>query len=104
MKMIHLSILAYMVGVCLSAPHHETSYPLPVPHHHAPVKKASVVCKTEYATVWDTEYKETETQVCTTEYDKHCKTEYQALCLDTIRTECQTVSSNTAWRKHPSAF
>ena len=86
--MIQLFLLPLFVGVSVSAPHHETTYPLP---HPAPIKKPSVVCKTEYATVWDTEYKETETQVCTTEYDKHCKTEYQALCLDTVRTECQTL-------------
>merc|ERR1712154_460634 len=48
-----------------------------VPSH--PVKTApltgSVQCRTEYATLWDTEYKETETEVCTTEYEEDC--EYQ---------------------------
>jgi len=51
----------------------------------------SVQCRTEYATLWDTEYKETETQVCTTEYEKVCRTETQRLCQPTTRQECSTV-------------
>merc|ERR1712008_421395 len=43
----------------------------------SPVKTApltgSVKCRTDYVTLWDTEYKETETQVCTTEYEKVCR-------------------------------
>merc|ERR1739838_290574 len=61
----------------------------------SPVKTApltgSVQCRTEYATIWDTEYKETETQVCTTEYEKVCRTETQRLCQPTTRQECNTV-------------
>jgi len=64
-----------------------------VPSH--PVKTApltgSVQCRTEYATLWDTEYKETETEVCTTEYEKVCRTETQRLCQPTTRQECNTV-------------
>merc|ERR1711892_135567 len=60
-----------------------------------PVKTApltgSVQCRTEYTTLWDTEYKETETQVCTTEYEKVCRTETQRLCQPTTRQECNTV-------------
>merc|ERR1712106_322815 len=60
-----------------------------------PVKTApltgSVKCRTEYATLWDTEYKETETQVCTTEYEKVCRTETQRLCQPTTRQVCSTV-------------
>jgi len=60
-----------------------------------PVKTApltgSVQCRTEYATLWDTEYKETETQVCTTEYEKVCRTETQRLCQPTTRQVCSTV-------------
>merc|ERR1712123_27596 len=51
----------------------------------------SVQCRTEYTTLWDTEYKETETQVCTTEYEKVCRTETQRLCQPTTRQECNTV-------------
>merc|ERR1712154_156202 len=67
-----------------------------VPSH--PVKTApltgSVQCRTEYATLWDTEYKETETEVCTTEYEKVCRTETQRLCQPTTRQECNTVYEN----------
>merc|ERR1712061_800795 len=51
----------------------------------------SVRCRTEYTTLWDTEYKETETEVCTTEYEKVCRTETQRLCQPTTRQECNTV-------------
>ena len=51
----------------------------------------SVQCRTEYATIWDTEYTETETEVCTTEYEKICRTETQRLCQATTRQECSTV-------------
>merc|ERR1711872_96108 len=51
----------------------------------------SVQCRTEYATLWDTEYKETETEECTTEYEKVCRTETQRLCQPTTRQECNTV-------------
>merc|ERR1711872_813371 len=51
----------------------------------------SVQCRTEYATMWDTEYKETETEECTTEYEKVCRTETQRLCQPTTRQECNTV-------------
>merc|ERR1711872_1061243 len=44
----------------------------------------SVQCRTEYATLWDTEYKETETE-------KVCRTETQRLCQPTTRQECNTV-------------
>merc|ERR1712106_361216 len=61
----------------------------------SPVKTApltgSVKCRTDYVTLWDTEYKETETQVCTTEYEKVCRTETQRLCQPTTRQECSTV-------------
>merc|ERR1712179_865890 len=64
-------------------------------HPSHPVKTApltgSVQCRTEYATLWDTEYKETETEVCTTEYEKVCRTETQRLCQPTTRQECNTV-------------
>merc|ERR1712038_1642990 len=40
----------------------------------APVKQvsSSVQCRTEYATIWDTIYQETETQECVTKYDNVC--------------------------------
>merc|ERR1739844_767987 len=61
------------------------------PSHPAPLAHTTVQCRTEYGTVWDTQYKETETQVCTTEYEKVCHTETQRLCQPTTRQECSTV-------------
>ena len=57
----------------------------------APLKQSSVQCRTEYITLWDTKYKETETQQCTTEYEKVCKTEYERQCKNTYKKECHTV-------------
>merc|ERR1712215_598147 len=51
----------------------------------------SVQCRTELAILWDTQYKETETQVCTTQYDKVCQTETQRQCKPTTRQECSTI-------------
>merc|ERR1712154_161126 len=60
-----------------------------VPSH--PVKTApltgSVQCRTEYATLWDTEYKETETEVCNTVYEKQCSTVYKNVCVEQYKTE-----------------
>merc|ERR1711872_13866 len=60
-----------------------------VPSH--PVKTApltgSVQCRTEYATLWDTEYKETEAEVCTTEYEKVCRTETE--CVTEYKEDCE---------------
>merc|ERR1739846_25739 len=61
------------------------------PSHPVPLAHTTVQCRTEYGTVWDTQYKETETQVCTTEYEKVCHTETQRLCQPTTRQECSTV-------------
>merc|ERR1739838_724512 len=62
----------------------------------------SVKCRTEYATLWDTEYKETETQVCTTEYEKVCRTETQRLCQPTTRQVCSTVYEKQCQTVHKS--
>merc|ERR1712066_542241 len=51
----------------------------------------SVQCRTEYTTVWDTQYQEKETQECVTDYEKACHTVNERLCKATIRQECQTV-------------
>ena len=62
------------------------------PHEYqASSKQVSVQCRTEYITLWDTKYKETETQQCTTEYEKACKTEYERVCKTTFKKECHTI-------------
>merc|ERR1712158_260226 len=50
----------------------------------------SIQCRTEYVTLWDTEYQEREEQVCETVYEKQCETRTQRLCQPTTRQECTT--------------
>merc|ERR1711992_390126 len=88
-KMLQFLSCATILSLSVGAPQYGGVQPSP------PVKTApltgSVQCRTEYATLWDTEYKETETEVCTTEYEKVCRTETQRLCQPTTRQECNTV-------------
>ena len=42
----------------------------------------------------DTEDKETETEVCTTEYEDVCRTEYERVCQSINRQEGRTVYDN----------
>merc|ERR1711983_375424 len=48
----------------------------------------SIQCRTEYVTLWDTEYQEREEQVCETVYEKQCETRTQRLGQPTSRQEC----------------
>merc|ERR1712033_150531 len=88
-KMLQFLVYTTIISLSVGAPQYGGEQPSP------PVKTApltgSVQCRTEYATLWDTEYKETETDVCTTEYEKVCRTETQRLCQPTTRQECNTV-------------
>merc|ERR1712013_520671 len=87
-KMLQFLVYTTIISLSVGAPQYGGVQPSP------PVKTApltgSVKCRTEYATLWDTEYKETETEVCTTEYEKVCRTETQRLCQPTTRQECNT--------------
>merc|ERR1719206_292034 len=86
--MLQSLVYTTIISLSLGAPQYGGVQPSP------PVKTApltgSVKCRTEYATLWDTEYKETETVVCTTEYEKVCRTETQRLCQPTTRQVCTT--------------
>merc|ERR1712121_158617 len=84
---------ALAVSFVLGAPQYAGVQPSPVKVvvAPAPLTGGGVHCRTENATIWDTEYTETETQVCTTEYEKVCRTETQRLCKPTTRQECHTV-------------
>merc|ERR1711936_115086 len=67
----------------------------------ARLNTGSVECRTEYTTVWDTQYQEKETQQCVTNYEKVCQTVTGRLCKATTRQECQTVyekSCNTVYK------
>jgi len=88
---MHLNLLYLSTLLCLAsgAPQYGGVQPTPAA---APLRgQGTVKCVTQYATIWDTEYSETETQVCTTEYEKVCRTETQRLCQPTTRQECSTV-------------
>ena len=54
-------------------------------HHQGPQ------CRTEYITVWETEYEERETHECVTKWVPECKTEYEKF----IETECSTCNYET---------
>jgi len=55
------------------------------------VSAASVECRTEYGTVWDTQYQERETQECVTNYREVCTTVAQRQCKPTTRKECKSI-------------
>merc|ERR1711965_81754 len=84
-KMLQSLVYTTIISLSLGAPQYGGVQPSP------PVKTApltgSVKCRTEYATLWDTEYKETETEVCTTEYEKQCSTVYKNVCVEQYKTE-----------------
>ena len=50
-----------------------------------------VSCWTEQATVWDTQYVETESQECQTVQMMQCNTLYQEQCVPTMKQECRMV-------------
>merc|ERR1719433_1850395 len=87
--LIPLLSIALLPCLSVGAPQYGGVQPT-LPFKTAPLT-GSVQCRTEYATLWDTEYKETETEVCVTEYEKVCRTETQRLCQPTTRQECKTV-------------
>ena len=45
----------------------------------------SVDCKTEYITVWETEYEERETQECDTKRVPECKEVFKKQCKPSVR-------------------
>merc|ERR1711909_243483 len=88
-KMLQFLTCATILSLSVGAPQ-SGGVQLSPPVKTAPLT-GSVQCRTEYTTLWDTEYKETETEVCVTEYEKVCRTETQRLCQPTTRQECNTV-------------
>merc|ERR1739846_181391 len=88
-KMLQFLTCATILSLTVGAPQYGGVQPS-LPVKTAPLT-GSVQCRTEYTTLWDTEYKETQTEVCTTEYEKVCRTETQRLCQPTTRQECNTV-------------
>merc|ERR1711915_81199 len=89
MQVLPLVSCLLLCGMSLSSP---TGYSGVQPAKPARLHSSgvSVSCRTEYETIWDTKYVETETEVCTTEYEKVCRTEFEKLCQPTTREVCET--------------
>jgi len=77
----------FLICLATGAPYNAVD----TPPHPARLHTGSVQCRTEYTTVWDTQYQEKETQECVTDYEKVCHTVNERLCKATTRQECQTV-------------
>jgi len=57
----------------------------------APYSTAPIVCRTEYTTLWSTEYIEVEEKVCRTVYVDNCSTQYKKKCRDVPKETCDTI-------------
>merc|ERR1712165_665847 len=77
----------FLICLATGAPYNAVD----TPPHPARLHEGSVQCRTEYTTVWDTQYQEKETQECVTDYEKVCHTVNERLCKPTTRQECSTV-------------
>jgi len=88
------SVLLLLASTVSGAPY-EVTEAAPVPEKlvqggHQYHEK-SVQCRTEYQTIWDTEYQEQSYQTCETVYEQKCEVRSERLCHDTTREECQLV-------------
>merc|ERR1712080_69986 len=92
-KMKTLLLVAACLGAALTAPQYGNSGGGSA---HQPQRRpnsgSSIRCRTEQTTIWDTEYVETQENVCNTEYVEQCQTLYQQKCRPTTREVCQTVN------------
>merc|ERR1712158_318313 len=90
-KMI-LSLVSFVLfaSVALGAPGASNYGAAAVVGPAKQIASPSIQCRTEYVTLWDTEYQEKEEQVCVTEYEKQCTQRIQRLCQPTTRQECHT--------------
>merc|ERR1711953_285244 len=90
-KMILSLVSSVLVASMVQAAPGASSYGGPAKQIASP---PSIQCRTEYVTLWDTEYQEREEQVCKTVYEKQCSTRTQRLCQPTTRQECTTEYAN----------
>merc|ERR1712061_780778 len=92
-KMKTLLLIAAFLSCVLSAPQYGNvgggTAPQP---QRTPSSGSSVRCRTEQTTIWDTNYVETQENVCTTIYVNQCQTLYQEKCRPTTRQVCQTIN------------
>ena len=55
------------------------------PRKYGQDRQQGVRCRTEYTTVWETEYEEIESNTCVTKWVPECKTVYERTCEPTSR-------------------
>ena len=55
------------------------------PRKYGQDSQQGVRCRTEYTTVWETEYEEIESNTCVTKWVPECKTVYERTCEPTTR-------------------
>ena len=88
-----LFLLTGLLAGCLAAPQYgpgaHSGGGSSNQNQRAPV--SAPVCRTEYTTIWDTEYVETETQECNTIYVNECNTLTREQCRNVPRKECRNV-------------
>merc|ERR1712172_480969 len=90
-KMPHLS---YLLLTCLGLT-------TAAPRGTGQDRQHGLHCRTEYITVWDTEYEERETQECVTKWVPDCKTVTKRKCEPTTRNVCDKVyekKCTTVWK------
>merc|ERR1711971_31122 len=91
-KMPHLS---YLLLTCLGLT-------IAAPRGPGQDRQQGVHCRTEYITVWDTEYEERETQECVTKWVPERKTVSERRCEPTSREVCEKVHKKrcrTVWKE-----
>ena len=67
-------------------------YKEPTASYGQPGLQSAVLCRTEFSTVWETQYKEVEKEECITMYRDQCETVYTVQCSPVEREECRTVN------------
>merc|ERR1712013_837081 len=101
-KMLQFLVYTTIISLSLGAPQYGGVQPYP------PVKTApltgSVKCRTEYATLWDTEYKKTETEVCTTETQRLCQPTTRQECNTVYEKQCSTVYKNVCVEQYKTEY
>merc|ERR1712061_163224 len=92
-KMNTLLLVVACIGTVLPAPQYGNigggSAPQP---QRTPSSGSTIRCRTEQTTIWDTNYVETQENVCNTEYVRQCHTLHRQKCYPTTREVCQTVN------------
>merc|ERR1712130_991316 len=65
-----------------------------------PQAPAAPTCRTDYVTVWDTRYVESENEVCNTVYVNQCNTVYNKVCVTKYKTETNSWTESECKTKY----